>query len=107
MQCSKAVTTPRSRVRRSSRPVSVKDNSPPEIEKKVRRYKALWKAQFGGEVALMPIFIRHSPKLHRSKLGAIDRRLALFPIAFKDAVPRVAYSIVPLLALDMVSLNEI
>ena len=67
----------------------------PEIEKKVRQYKALWKAKTGDKWLLC----RYLSDTSESSPGTWKRlmdRLLFSLLRFKDAVPRVAYSVLPL-----------
>jgi len=72
-----------------------KGTLPPRIGKKIRQYKALWKAESGEEWLLCRYFGDSS----ETRLGKWERlRDSLFfsLLRLKDEVPRIAYSVLPL-----------
>jgi len=72
-----------------------KGTLPPEVEKKVRQYKALWKAKVGEQWLLC----RYLSDVSEATPGNWERLkdgLLFSLLRFKDAVPRVAYSVLPL-----------
>jgi hypothetical protein len=72
-----------------------KGTLPPATEKKVRQYKALWKAQF-GENWLLCRHLSDVSETTPSKRERLTDRLLFSLLRLKDDVPRAAYSVVPL-----------
>jgi hypothetical protein len=72
-----------------------KETLPPRLEKKIRQYKALWKAETGEEWVLR----RDLGDACETIPGKWERskdRLLFFLLRFKDAVPPVAYGVIPM-----------
>jgi N-acetylglucosaminyldiphosphoundecaprenol N-acetyl-beta-D-mannosaminyltransferase len=74
-----------------------KDSLPSEMTEKIRRYKALWKAQSGDNWFLS----RHFSETGTSKPGILERaadHLKFMLLRAWDIAPRIAFSILPLSA---------
>jgi hypothetical protein len=67
----------------------------PETERKVRRYKALWKAQ-AGEEWLLCRYLSDASETTPGNWERLTDGLLFSLLRFKDAVPRLAYSVLPL-----------
>jgi hypothetical protein len=72
-----------------------KTTLPREIEKKVRQYKALWKAKV-GEKWLLCRYLSDASETIPGNWQRLTDGLLFSLLRFKDAVPRVAYSVTPL-----------
>ena len=68
---------------------------PREIEKKVRQYKALWKAK-AGEKWLLCRYLSDASETTPGNWERLTDGLLFSLLRFKDAVPRIAYSVLPL-----------
>jgi hypothetical protein len=68
---------------------------PPRIEKKVRQYKALWKAEI-GEQWLLCRYLSNPADTMPGRWERTTDRLLFSLLRLKDTAPRVAYSLLPL-----------
>lgn len=68
---------------------------PPEIQKKVRQYKAFWKAT-AGENWLLCRYLSDASETTPSNWERLKDRFLFSLLRLKDGVPRVAYSVLPL-----------
>jgi hypothetical protein len=72
-----------------------KKKLPPSVDQKVRQYEALWKAESGEEWLLC----RYLSDTGEKTLGKWERlrdSLLFSLLRFKDEIPRVAYSVLPM-----------
>jgi Sulfotransferase family len=68
---------------------------PSRIEKKVGQYKALWKEEY-GEAWILSRYLGDPAAPNPSRLARMMDRFLFFVFRFKEAVPPLAFSILPL-----------
>jgi hypothetical protein len=68
---------------------------PSQIEKKVGQYKALWKEEY-GEAWILSRYLGDPAAARPSRLARMMDRFLFFVFRFKEAVPPLAFSILPL-----------
>lgn len=74
-----------------------KESLPPALTSKIRRYKALWKAEWGENWMLTQRFVETG----EAKPGILERavdRMSLMASRVRDNAPRMVFSILPLAA---------
>jgi hypothetical protein len=72
-----------------------KETLPPRIQKKVRQYKALWKAESGDEWLLCR-YLEDTGETPVGKWEQLKDWILFSLLRFKDTAPRFAYSVLPM-----------